>query len=665
VLLLVLLLVPAGTAAAYVGPGAGFGLASSLLVFLNAILVSLGSLLAWPILLVARSVKRSRRTLRPQARRVVVLGLDGLSPVILEKLFAEGLLPAFRSLPVCTRLATTCPGISPVAWSSFQTGVNPGGHGIFDFLAPDRKRYLPVLSSVRTEPGRRGRSTVRLLRRSRPFWSYLGRYGIRSTVLRVPITYPPEPLDGFLVSGMCVPDLRGTQGTYSLFDCDPGTAAGGTGTEVPGGRHLPLESSSPGRWTCTLDGPDIGGRTETAGITLAYGTRQGWILRTGGRSHRLVEGEYTPWIRFAFGRGLSRAFGIARFLLVLREGSPVLYSTALHPDPWSPPVPLGYPVTYPRYLAGVMGPFATMGLAEDTWALSNGAIGEGAFLAQAWSIFEERRLMFREALRRNRDGLVVCVFDTSDRIQHMFWRDGTGPGTPVRAMYERMDALLAETISTLSARDMLVVMSDHGFTSFDWCLDINRWLVQAGFMTLSEGVEEVRDSFAGVDWSMTKAYSLGLAGIMLNLRGRESSGIVEPGDEAAVLMDGIARSLLELTGPSGERVVLEVHRSGSIYRGPYAGDGPDLVLGLAHGFRAGWSCATGGVGREMLYRNDRHWNGDHCQESTLVPGVLACNRPLTSDGAGILDIAPTVLAALGVESPSHMEGRSLLPGLDR
>jgi predicted AlkP superfamily phosphohydrolase/phosphomutase len=130
-------------------------------------------------------------------------------------------------------------------------------------------------------------------------------------------------------------------------------------------------------------------------------------------------------------------------------------------------------------------------------------------------------------------------------------------------------------------------------------------------------------------------------------------------------MDEISGALLGLEGPSGGKVVLEVHRSGDIYRGPYAGDGPDLVLGLAHGFRAGWNCATGGVGREVLYMNDRHWNGDHCQESTLVPGVLACNRPLISEGASILDIAPTVLAALGVEAPPHMEGKSLLPPPER
>ncbi|MCK5037000.1 MAG: alkaline phosphatase family protein, partial [Candidatus Sabulitectum sp.] len=137
----------------YIGPGAGFGILTSFVVFLNAVAVSLLSFLFWPVMALIRSVKKSKRPLTAQCSKVVILGLDGLSPHLVEKYWANGDLPNLKQLADIgsyNRMRTTTPGVSPVAWSSFQTGVNPGKHGIFDFLAADRKRYLAVLSSVKT-----------------------------------------------------------------------------------------------------------------------------------------------------------------------------------------------------------------------------------------------------------------------------------------------------------------------------------------------------------------------------------------------------------------------------------------------------------------------------------------------------------------------------------
>lgn len=649
------------------GPGAGFGIVTSFLVFLNAILASLISALFWPVSLAIRFIKRRKRQYKQIVKRVVILGLDGFSPEIAGRMMDAGELPNLRKLRdrgSFGNLGTTCPGISPVAWSSFQTGVNPGKHGIFDFLAPDRKRYLAMLSSVSTgiSHSRYGigplkwkvdKPFVKLLRKSRPFWTLLKEYGIRSTILRVPITYPPESLDGHLLSGMCVPDLRGTQGSYTLFSEEE------HGEKFTGGIWRKLHRETDGVWVTELPGPEKK-NGECAIIQLELNiSKKGYVLKAGNRSIKLETEVLSPWVELTFRSGRKKIKAISRFCLTQDNGKPVLYSTALNVDPFSPSVPVSHPVHYSKYLAGLHGPYATLGLAEDTWALNNDAISEEIFLDQAWSIFNEREKMFFDALSRNREGLVVCVFDTSDRIQHMFWSKGAGQDTPICNMYRRMDKLIGKTAAELGKDDMLILMSDHGFTSFHTCLDYNRWLLENGYLVLKEGVETVDTSFKGVDWSRSRAWSMGLAGIMLNLKGREGKGIVEPGAEAEELLAEIAEGLLKLETDEKERVISAVYLASDTYQGPYSGRGPDLIIGTRRGFRAGWSCVTGGVGRRVIYANERHWNGDHCHDHKLVPGTLASNMKLDLENASIIDIAPTVLRVLGIRSPSYMEGKPL------
>jgi predicted AlkP superfamily phosphohydrolase/phosphomutase len=660
-LLLLLLAVPAQ---AYVGPGAGFGIVTSFLVFLNALLASLLSLLLWPLAMAIRLIRRSRLPHRPSAGRVVILGLDGLSPVLVREMITEGELPEFRKLSeagTMRDLETTCPGISPVAWSSFMTGVNPGRHGIFDFLMPDRKRYIALLSSVVTGTAdrvvrlgpisfRKKTTFARLLRRSKPFWYYLRRYGIRSTVLRVPITYPPEPLDGHLLSGMCVPDIRGTQGSYTIL-------SGTEPKESTGGIWRPLTSAGNGVWRGSIPGPGTGAETPTIGIELRHaGTK--WTVKLQQQKLMLRPGVLSDWAHMTFRIGRARVRGISRFCLV-RSDDPILYATAINVDPFSPVVPVSYPVHYSRYLSGLHGPFATLGLAEETWALNNAVLSEECFLDQAWSIFDERRRMFFDALERTGTGLVVCVFDTSDRIQHMFWSHGFGEGSAIRDMYRRMDELLGETMSKLGKRDRLIVMSDHGFTSFDTCVDFNRWLVEEGYLVLEDGVEGSDTSFHGVDWSRSRAYFMGLTGLFLNLKGRESKGIVEPGEEASALQKEITGKLLALLTEDGMKVVRSVRSSEEVYNGPYRSEGPDMIIGTEKGFRAGWSSVTGGIGDRLLYPNEMHWNGDHCHDSNLVPGILLTSWKHTAGKPSIMDIAPTVLGLLGLEAPEYMDGQPL------
>ena len=626
------------------------------MVFLNAIAVSLLSFLFWPVMVLIRSIKKSKRPHKPRCDKVVILGLDGLSPHLVEKYWANGDLSNLKKLAEqgsYNRMKTTTPGVSPVAWSSFQTGVNPGKHGIFDFLTADRKRYLAVLSSVKTKTltkrnflgFKKEEVSSTLLRMSKPFWSLLGKYGIRSTILRVPITYPPEPLDGRLLSGMCVPDLRGSQGSYTVM------ASEGDDIQFTGGIGCALRQLENGCRVGSIPGPD---GCDPVDVLFKQEKNSTWVVRSGDEKIKIEAGKLSGWLTVCYKAGQTKIKGIARFRIT--EG-PVVYCTALHVDPSSPVVPLSHPIHYSRYLAGAVGQFATLGLAEDTWALSNGHLDEKSFLDMAWAYYGERQRMFTNALTNGKDGLTVCVFDTSDRIQHMFWGQGLEPGSVIHNMYLEMDKLVGETVKGMKKNQRLIVMSDHGFTAFHTCIDFNRWLVDNGYMVLNKGVETIDASYHGVNWSGTRAYAMGLSGINLNMKGREGKGIVTK-DEADSLKKEIREKLLQLK--DGDRnVICSVKFAGDIYSGGYIDRSPDIIPGTESGYRADWGCVTGCVGRKAIYPNNRHWNGDHCHDSDLVKGVLFTSWKHESDNPSIMDIAPTVLRMLGVKPPGYMDGRAL------
>ncbi len=129
----------------------------------------------------------------------------------------------------------------------------------------------------------------------------------------------------------------------------------------------------------------------------------------------------------------------------------------------------------------------------------------------------------------------------------------------------------------------------------------------------------------------------------------------------------IARRLLELVDPAtGRRAVHAVHDAADVYRGPYSGNGPDLLVGFADGYRASWRAAAGEVEADVFSDNTRAWSGDHCIDRSLVPGIFFCNQPLDlSRGIALIDIAPTVLDMFGVPAPAHMDGHSRRPAEEK
>lgn len=682
----VLLLVPA-EAHAYIGPGAGFALVSSFFVLLVAFLLTLVTLLTWPLRWVLRKLRGRFRRARGSAKRVIVVGFDGQDPDLTEQFMREGLLPNFKKLQEqgsYSRLQTSLLAESPVAWSSFQTGCNPGKHRIFDFLVPNRKTYLPELSSANVQPSQRqivlgryrlsiGRPHIQLGRKSQPFWKILGDHGIFGNILRVPITFPPEKFHGVMLSAMCVPDLRGSQGTFSYYTSDPQEKK-----ELQSGIQFPV-SYRDGVAEGKIAGPanPLLKTEEEMAIPFSVkvpGGDEDCVLTIGKRSYSLPRNDYTPWISIEFKAGFGvKARGLVRFHLLETEPHFRLYMTPVHIDPDKPALPISHPFTYAMYLAKTLGPYATLGVAEDTSGLNEGIISEGAFLKQTYIIHEERKKMFFDALTKTRNGLIVCVFDITDRLQHMFFRhlnpdhpanrekDNQTHHEAIRQLYKDVDALLSEIMKTVKKDDVLLVMSDHGFKEFRRGVNLNTWLWKNGFMSLKEN-RTGRDMFADVDWSRTKAYAVGFGGIYLNLAGREARGIVQPGEEAEQVKRDIARGLMELRdGDEKEGPVRKVYDTAKAYSGPYVKEAPDLIAGLRPGYRVAWESVTGGLTDEVIVDNTKNWGGDHNFNPPEVPGILFSNIPLREQNARIIDIAPTVLDLFGVPIPDYMDGQSLLP----
>ncbi len=671
---------------AYIGPGAGFAFLSSFLVFFVTFLLAVFSYLTWPFRLLWRTLRGQRAYKRAKIRRMVILGLDGLEPTLAEKFMAEGKLPhlsRLRKEGSYARLKTTTPAISPVAWSSFMTGSEPSKHNIFDFLSRDPRTYLPDLSSARIGKPKRtlalgkyeiplSKPRIRGLRKSVPFWKILGERGIFSTILRVPLTFPPEKFRGHLLSGMCAPDLKGSQGTFFFYTTDEGKVR-----RREGGSAI-LVAREGDTVETYLSGPENSLLKTTDEIRLPLritidGARKGAWIETSGQRFFVQRGRFSPWIRVAFKPGLGiKVRAICRFLLLRTEPHFEMYVTPLNIDPEKPALPISHPFIYSAYLGKLLGSYVTLGEANDTWALNEGVLDDKAFLDLTYSNHAEWEAMFWNALDKTTRGLVAIVFETTDSIQHMFYRAldkdhparkagplETGPEV-IEDLYKKMDDLVGRVREKLDDRSALVVMSDHGFKSFRRGVNLNSWLRQNGYMALKDGKSRSGEWFADVDWARTRAYALGLGGVYLNLKGRESQGAVEPGKEARALKAELIKKMLAIKdGPDGRVPIRNVYDRDAVYAGPYKDNAPDLIIGYGEGYRASWDSVTGIVDDVILGDNLKAWSGDHCIDPDLVPGVLFSSLKINTPEPSIMDIAPTVLDLFGLDIPDHMDGRNL------
>ena len=615
-------------------------------------------------------------------KKVIVIGLDGLEPAIVSRLLEANQLPNLARLKEqggFARVATTRPAQTPVAWSTFATGTNPGGHGIFDFLRRNPKNYLPELALNRYEQKNAFLPPKAVnMRRGTPIWELLAAAGKSSTVLRCPCTYPPDRCRGTMLSGMGVPDLRGGLGTATFYTSD------GAVTPRESEQVVRPEPAGAGVFKTHLVGPrnPKGGGDLRIEVTLKIDP-EGRKVTLGSdgtpRELEIRQGMWSEWLHVKFKVGLLQSIrGIMRFYLLSCKPELALYASPVNFDPHAPLFPISDPPEYAGELARAIGLYYTTGMVEDHAGLNNERISETAYLDQCEIVWRERESMMLHELDGFDEGFFYCLFDTPDRIQHLFWRyiepdhpanRGVAPSADFAQViddaYRRCDTVVGKALEYSDDNTLFIALSDHGFNSFRRGVHLNTWLHDNGFLALRDGVrpgEAAGDLLRQVDWKRTRAYALGLGGVYLNLKGREEEGIVDA-EEAEAIRGALVRGLSGLIDAEcgGAVAIHRAHPREAVYHGPYLTEAPDILVDFAPGYRISWSSSMGGVAEGQFEDNVKNWSGDHIIDPDFVPGVLFMNRPFRQEGARLLDLAPTILHALGVAKGTAMEGDSLLP----
>ena len=606
----------------------------------------------------ACGISRSQST----TRRVIVLGVDGMDPQFVRQHWSDlPNLDRLRRQGGFEPLATTTPPQSPVAWSTFITGMDPAGHGLYDFVHRDPATYLPYSSMSKAEDPKHtlslgpylfplSKGQVVSLRRGIAFWQILAEHNVPVTVIKMPTNYPPIPV-GRAISGMGTTDLIGTFGTFTFYTDDPEEIS----RSVSGGRIVKVPMFQ-NRAILELDGPANSlrkdRRTATIELTADVDPQSPVARLTTGDSVAIVrEGEWSPWLRAEFPLVPHLVNATGMFRVFARQLHPrfELYVSPINIDPDEPELPISAPSGYSREIARAIGPFYTQGISEDTSALRQGALTLSEYLSQSRLVFEDERKLLRYALGHFTDGLLFVYFSSIDQNSHMLW----GKHMPeVLETYRAVDAAIGEALDQARGADV-IVMSDHGFTTFDRAVNLNTWLAHAGYMTLGSGPADDEVPFARVDWSKTQAYALGLNGLYLNLAGREKQGIVPAGPESLDLLKRITSDLLALRD-NGKAVVE------SVYAPPRSAVAPDLIVGYARGYRGSWQTALGAAPDSLIEDNTDAWIGDHCINPADVPGVLFSTRKLTVQEPRLKDVTVSILRLFGVSPAPGMSGRNVL-----
>ncbi len=613
--------------------------------------------------------------------RIIVLGFDGVDYQLTRAMMEQGRMPHFSRLAEMgffQALGTSVPAQSPVAWSNFITGMDSGGHGIFDFLHRDPEMLIPEFSMARTVPASHyftvgdwrfplvpGR--VELLRRGTPFWEVLEQHGIETTIIRMPANFPPSGSASYELSGMGTPDLIGTYGTFSLYTSENFAYEG---KEVGGGRIDPLVVRDH-VVEATLYGPANPYRVPAEEVALDFRVFLDPVeaaakVEIGGSEFLLRQGEWSEWVPVDFGlMPTQKLRGMCRFFLKQVRPDFELYVTPINFDPRHAALPIAHPSSFAASLSHATGRFYTQGMPEDTSALGGGVFSREEFLTQAAMAGEENIRQFRHIFQQFKDGFLFHYFGNVDQVSHVLWRarDPQHPAydaaedirfeSRIDSLYQELDDLVGYTIDRMGDNTVLIVMSDHGFTSWRRAFHLNAWLRENGFLAVRDrGLEEDPGGFANIDWSRTLAYNVGFNGIYVNLQGRERFGIVKP-QQRKDLVDEIADKLKVTVDPkTGKPAVAAVYPREQVYsdRGSRE-QGPDLVVGFSDGIRVSDESSLGAVSPEVFSDNVAQWSGDHMTDPGIVPGILLASRALKKPVLELTDLAAAILWEFGVETP--------------
>jgi predicted AlkP superfamily phosphohydrolase/phosphomutase len=539
------------------------------------------------------------------------------------------------------------------------------------------------------------------------------------------MTFPPQlSAHGETLSGLPLPDIRGTLGTFYYWATDLGATEEGN-VEFGGNLQRITFENDEARWPSAKDGDDRrpflkgpanpilkqeeaelnakrkdselsekeqdrltkltgGGKDINVPINVRWkpGTGQA-ELTIQGTKLSLKVGEWSAWVPLSFKVNfLKSVHGMTQFYLLRADDQLRLYASPVNMDPRNPPTPISAPAEFSGELAEELGLYRTLGWAEATMPLQENRIDEAVFLSDCERAFADRERTILKGLDRKDWDLFIAAIETTDRISHMMWRliDPKHPmydsdlaakyGDSIEKIYQRADGLVGKIQEKLPPDATLIVMSDHGFHSFRRSVNLNTWLVQKGYMVFkgTEGKQKtLEDLFGrgkfweGVDWSKTRAYAVGLGQIYFNLRGRESQGIVSSGAEYTSLQNEIASQLVMLKDPDDDTPVLRaVYKRDDIYKGDFLNRAPDLQVGFNDGYRVGWQDTLGVIRRSVIENNNRKWSGDHCATATEISGGVIFTNRKLPAGPHITDLAPTVLKLLEIPIPADLDGKPLL-----
>ena len=278
---------------------------------------------------------------------------------------------------------------------------------------------------------------------------------MRSSILTVPVTFPPEDVpNGELLSGLPLPDIRGTMGTFHYFATDLGRYEEGD-TEFGGvlkrlrfendlattellGPPNPIVQQEIRRLRTGTTPADQARRTALeadADVRLPLTIRWNRANRSAtveiqGESIPLTTGRMSRWIPLEFRINfLVRIHGMAQLLLIKADTELQLYVSPVNWTPDNPPLPMSSPASFSGELFERLGNYRTLGWAEATWPLNEGRMDEATFMTDLEKAFDDRAQVILNRVDAHDWDVLVGVIESTDRVQHMMWRliDPTHP----------------------------------------------------------------------------------------------------------------------------------------------------------------------------------------------------------------------------------------------
>jgi predicted AlkP superfamily phosphohydrolase/phosphomutase len=561
--------------------------------------------------------------------RSVLVGFDSFDPGTFETLSNKGHMPNLTSLAGksgYSRLKVCAPPQTEVSWTSIATGVDPGTHGIFDFVHRDPATYIPYVSILPTKVSAVGEQFIPPYN-AKTFFSEAADMGYPAIALWWPALFPARlELPIATIPGLGAPDVRGQLGVGTYTTSDPSEKKDKTRVSV-------LKETSKGKFAGYVEGPMTktreGIQPAKLEFTLDVLDSTHATLRFPGVELNLILGKWSPIFEIKFKLGfMFNVTAITQAILTQTNGKTSLYFLPLQIHPLHSTWHYGAPKSFLKDSWNNAGPFLTLGWPQDTTALEEGCITDEQFLDLCESIFDSRKKVFYHHLGKMKEGVLAGIFDCLDRVQHMFLRDRTDI---VEDWYRKLDTFVGEVHNKMDSLGMsksrFIVMSDHGFKLFQYKVHLNTWLSQNGYLKFTD---PNNPSIAQVNWEETSAYAIGLNSIYLNVKGREGKGSLTP-EKIEPLLTEIKNNLLGLKGGDGQSAVSSVLLKHEAFSGgPYMRLGPDLVVGYAPNFRASSDTGLGKASNEVIEVNNDHWGADHCIDPEAVPGVLFANRDVAN-----------------------------------